>query len=57
MNTLKGALMSPPLLFIPNSTGHMTFDMDACDKQDGCVFLQNLGDETTRHTMDGGRAH
>lgn len=48
LNTLKDALIAPPVLALPNSTGHMTLDTNACDVQAGCIFLQQQSDETTK---------
>lgn len=48
MNTLRKALVSPPVSVLPNSTGHKTFGTDACDKHTGSVVLQKQEDETRR---------
>lgn len=48
MNLLKDALISLHILNLPNSTGHMTLDSDACHFQVGCVLLQVKEDNTTR---------
>lgn len=34
MNALNDALMLPPVLALPNSTGHITLDIDACASYD-----------------------
>lgn len=39
MNSLKYALISPPVLALPNVAEHMTLDTDACNVQVGCVSL------------------
>lgn len=48
MSALNEAHMSPPVLSLSNSTGHMIFDIDACTVQAGCVPLQQLEDGTTK---------
>lgn len=48
MNSLKNALISPPVLALPNNSGHLTLDTDACNVQVGCVLLQQQPDDTTK---------
>lgn len=48
INPLKGALVLPPVIALPKSSGHKTLDKDACDKQVGCLLLPLQDDETTR---------
>lgn len=40
MQSLKNAFISPPVLALPIQTGHLTFDTDAFDVEDGCVLLK-----------------
>jgi len=39
-DTLKMRLISPPVIALPRGTGKYTVDTDACDRQVGCVLLQ-----------------
>ena len=39
-NELKERLISPPILALPQPHGHYVLDTDACDKQVGCVLMQ-----------------
>lgn len=48
MHSLKNAFILPRVLALPNSTGHLGLDIDACDIQVGCVFLQELPDKTVK---------
>lgn len=34
------ALMAPPILALPNATGHTSVHMDACTVQAGSVLIQ-----------------
>lgn len=56
MNELKNALISPPVLALPNFTGHITLDTDACNVQVGRVLLQKQRDETVRPVGSWSRA-
>lgn len=40
MRSLKNALAAPPVLTIPNATGQMTLDTNACDARIGCMLPQ-----------------
>lgn len=44
----KNARISLPVLALPNSTGCMTPDNDACDVQIGCVIFQMQPDVATK---------
>lgn len=48
LNTLKNALLSPAVLTLPNSTGHITIDNDNCDVELGWVLLKQKPDEATK---------
>lgn len=46
MTAMKEALLSPSAAALLNSTGLMTLDADACDKQFGCALLLKQEGET-----------
>lgn len=48
MQSLKKSLVSPPVLVLSDSTGHLTPDTDACDVQFGCVLLQEQPGNTAK---------
>lgn len=48
MNELKDALVPPPVLALPISSGHVILDTAACDKHVGCMLLQKQEDDTAR---------
>lgn len=48
MASLMIALIFPSLLALPNRTGHITLDTDACNVQVGCLLLQQQPNETTK---------
>lgn len=49
MKLLKDAFISPPVLALSISTGHINLDTKACDVQVGCMLLQAQHDNKTRH--------
>lgn len=44
----KQSLKTPPVLALPRDEGKLTVDTDACDKQIGCVLLQEKPHGTTK---------
>lgn len=40
MNAFKEEPMSPPVLALPNLTGHTTMDINACTVQEVCALLK-----------------
>lgn len=46
--SLKDALISSPVLALPRNEARYALDIDACDKQTGCVLLQKLEDRSDR---------
>lgn len=46
INTPKIALISPAVLVLPYSSGHMTLDTDECSVKIGCKLLQNQPEDT-----------
>lgn len=55
METLKKGLISLPILALPYSFGHMTFDTDARNVQTGCGLLQKQPDDKTKPFRKGSR--
>lgn len=45
MKSLKDALISPPVLALPGSAGHLILDTEACNVQVGCVLQQEQPDK------------
>lgn len=43
---VKSSPISPPVLALPDLTGHLTIDTDACDVQVGCALLRKQPDKT-----------
>lgn len=48
MNSLKSALVSPPVFTLPDATGQMTLDTDPFDVQVSYVLHQAQTDESTK---------
>lgn len=46
MESQKNALVSTPVLVLPNETGYLTINTDAYDLQVGCVLLRKQLDNT-----------
>lgn len=45
---LEKILTNPPILGLPQATGHYTLNADTCDTQVGCVLLQQKLEGTDR---------
>lgn len=48
LKTLKAALIKPPVLTLPNKSGHITLDVDTCNVQIGYVLFQELPEDTLK---------
>lgn len=48
IETLNTVSISPPLLALPYSGGHMKLDTKACHVQIGCVLIQKQKEDTTK---------
>lgn len=48
MQSLKNEFILPPVLALPNSTGHLALDTDTCDVQDRCFNLNKKRDRPVK---------
>lgn len=46
LQTVKAALLKPPMLSLPNANGHLAMATDACNVQIKCVLRQKQADDT-----------